>query len=114
MVVRADDGLFHDRAHGKNCSLRRVDDGVETIDSVGTEVRDGDGSAGVFLGFDFLVSSADSEVFHGGADFAERELVGLANDRSDEAVFDCNGDREIHIGVFHHGVTREGGIDFGV
>lgn len=106
-----DDGFFDGSTDGQNGGLRWVDDRVEGFDAPGSEVGNGDGAAVEFIGLEFLVLGTNGEVFDGSGNGEEGFGLGLFDDWSDQAVFDCDGDRQPDVFVFYNVVAGEGGVD---
>ena len=111
LITVVDDRLFDDGTDSQDRGLGRIHDGTELFDAIGSEVGDGDGSTRVFVGLELLVAGTEREILHGSADLLERELLGIADHRSDETILDGDRNREIHASIFNDGIASEGGVD---
>ena len=83
--------------------MRRVDDRCELVDTVHSQVGDGECTALVLFGLEFTVSGFGSERFSLGRDGGETLGSDVLDDRSDEAG--RGGDSDTDIGAFVPGVS---------
>ena len=106
------DGLLDDVAHRKNGCLRGVDDGVERVDAIGSQVGDGDGAAIEFIGLQFLFACACGEVFDLAGNLKEGLGLRIFDHGGDQAIVDRDCDRDADGGILNDVVAGVRGVHF--
>ena len=109
-VVVQHDGFLDDAGHGQDRALRRVNDRDEALDIERAEVGDGERAAAVFVWLELLVAGLFDQRLAGLGQLAQRERIGVADDRDDQAIVKSDGDADmearagIDLVVFERGV----------
>ena len=112
------------RPHPENAALRRIDDGVEALDAVHPEVRDGERAARVLVGGEAPFPRPGGESAGLTGDGPEVLPVRAANHRRHQALRRIDGHRDVHalvdadrsvhprgVGLGHRAERAGGGPD---
>ena len=107
LVAIIHDRRFVDLADSEDESLRRINDGGKTVDAHTPEIRDGEASALKFLRLHSFVAGAAGQILRRLADLPQRFVLCSTNYRSQQSVFDRDGNSKVNVRILHNGVAIE-------
>ena len=112
--VRQYDGLFFERADGKDRGFGLVDDGDAEFVAEDSGIGEGKGGSADFIRGQLLRARAAGEVRDGAGEVGEAALFCFAHCGHDQSPLEGDGDAEVDVGVIVNGVVDERRVDDGV
>ena len=111
VLVGEDFGFLVQSADAEDRRLRLVDDRRAELLAEDAGVGQREGAAGDLVGSELLAAGALGDIDDGARDAEEVLLLGLLDDRDDEAPVQRDGDADVDALVVEDGVALDRGVD---
>src|SRR5437868_4083705 len=107
LIAIIDHRLLGNRAHCEDETLWWINDCGETVDPHSAEIGNSERSALKFFRLHPLVAGSAGQIFRHLAEFTQRFVLRRADYRSEQTVWNGNGDAEIHVGILNNRIASK-------